>query len=363
MLLRDDLQRRNLAGIALVFVAGILAAGLVLAGNPGNMGICGACFLRDAAGTLGLISSPDQRLDPKFSYFRPEIAGVMIGALAAAFARRSFLSRSGSHAASRFVLGLWMSVGALVFLGCPFRMLQRLGGGDGNALVGLAGFIVGVFVALGFERRGYSIGKTVAAPAPVGLHAIVLVLLLGVLFGAGGMLLGPAAGASGPPPHASWLVSLGVAALAGILLSSTGFCAVSAARQIFQPKKAMLLAAIALIAGYALTVLLGGKFRASFDNQPVAHQDWFWNFTSMLLVGLTGALAGGCPVRQMVMAGEGNGDAFVVLAGLVAGGAISHNLGLASTAAGPTSAGKVAIAVGLGYVAAYAVAATPARRA
>ena len=31
-------------------VVGSLAAALVALGNPGNMGICGACFLRDTAG-------------------------------------------------------------------------------------------------------------------------------------------------------------------------------------------------------------------------------------------------------------------------------------------------------------------------
>ncbi len=37
------------SGIAL----GALAAYLVYAGNPGNMGICAACFLRDSSGALG----------------------------------------------------------------------------------------------------------------------------------------------------------------------------------------------------------------------------------------------------------------------------------------------------------------------
>ena len=35
-------------------VMGILAALLVKWGNPANMGICVACFMRDIAGALGL---------------------------------------------------------------------------------------------------------------------------------------------------------------------------------------------------------------------------------------------------------------------------------------------------------------------
>ena len=35
-------------------------------------------------------------------------------------------------------------IGALMFLGCPLRMVIRLGGGDLNALVGLVGFIAGI---------------------------------------------------------------------------------------------------------------------------------------------------------------------------------------------------------------------------
>ena len=37
-------------------VLGIVAAFLAYAGNPANMGICAACFLRDASGALGFHS-------------------------------------------------------------------------------------------------------------------------------------------------------------------------------------------------------------------------------------------------------------------------------------------------------------------
>src|SRR5687768_1649363 len=100
-MLRDETSRqRNAIVILLSFVVGGLAALLVLKGNPGNMGLCGACFLRDTGGALGLISRPDPRVDARFSYFRPEVAGVVLGALACVLLRRRFVARSGSFAVS-----------------------------------------------------------------------------------------------------------------------------------------------------------------------------------------------------------------------------------------------------------------------
>ena len=113
---------------ALLAAVGAACAFLVIEGNPGNMGICGACFLRDTGGALGLFAK-----GPKI--FRPELLGIVFGALVWRMARGQWTGRSGSYAVSRFVLGIWMAIGALVFLGCPFRMLQRLGGGDLNAVV------------------------------------------------------------------------------------------------------------------------------------------------------------------------------------------------------------------------------------
>lgn len=342
--------------LGLMAAVGALAAWLVVLGNPGNMGLCGACFLRDTAGAMGLFAKGP-------AVFRPEVAGLLLGALLWALAKGGFTARSGGHAAARFVLGLWMGVGALVFLGCPFRLLQRLGGGDLNAWMALPGFVAGVFLALQFEKRGYTVGKTAPAPAAVGLLGPVGALALLALYLKGGTLLGPGPGdAAGKPPHAPWMASLAIAGGAGLLLSATGFCAVNAVRQLFQPRKLMLAAAAALVLGYAAVALAGGKFHLASAGQPIAHGDWLWNFLGLALLGLAGALAGGCPVRQMVMAGEGNGDAFLGVVGIAAGGALAHNWGLVSAAAtaeaagGATAHGKIAVVVGLVGCAVYAVA-------
>jgi YedE family putative selenium metabolism protein len=255
-----------------------------------------------------------------------------------------------------------MGIGALVFLGCPFRMLQRLGGGDLNAVVGLGGFLAGVGVGVIFEKLGYSAGKTSVIPRPVGLPAILLAIGAIVMFLMGAVPAGPKPYETSGPPHAVWCAAFGIAIGAGVLLSLTGFCAVSAGRQVFTGPKKMLIGATLLVLGYGVFEAATGKFKMSFDGQPVAHTDHLWNVLSMALVGLTGVLAGGCPVRLIVLSGEGNGDAMVTAAGVLVGGAASHGLGLASTGAGPTQNGEVAVVVGLGVCGAYALLATIGQR-
>lgn len=340
-------------GLLLAAALGAICALLVWLGNPGNMGICGACFLRDTTGALRMIEKP--------RVFRPEVTGLMLGALACVLVRRRFAARSKSFAATRFFFGVWMGIGTLVFLGCPFRMLQRIGGGDLNAVGGAAGFVAGVGFGHIFERRGYTVGRTEPVKAPIGLLGPAAGVILLVLF-LRGILAGPPPGSTEPPPHAAWLASLGIATAAGVALSATGFCAVSAARQIFLKRKRMLLGAGLLIAAYAVTALLTGRFKGGFGGQPAAHEDIVWNIVPMILVGLTGVLAGGCPVRQIVMAGEGNGDAFMTVAGIAAGGAIAHNLGAVSSGRGPTEPGKWAVGIGLAISLAYAIGMTSGRR-
>jgi YedE family putative selenium metabolism protein len=331
-------------------VVGVIAFGLIALGNPGNMGLCGACFLRDTAGALGLFHGEGPRV------FRPEVVGLVAGAFLLRLGQRRLEGRAGAHAATRFFLGMWMGIGALVFLGCPFRMLQRLGGGDLNAVVGLAGFVLGVGVGLAFEKRGYSSGRTAVVVTPAGIVPLVLAGLGLVLFLAGDIPWGPGPGDGTGPPHAAWYWALSLATLAGALLSLTGFCAVTAARQVYQRPRRMLIAALALIAGYAVCAALDGTFKASFAGQPASHSDHVWNLASMGLVGLTGVLAGGCPVRQIVLAGEGNGDAMIAAAGIAFGCCLAHSLGLVSTTAGATIAGRWAVVLGLGVSLAYAVA-------
>ena len=51
-------------------------------------------------------------------------------------------------------------IGALVFLGCPWRAVLRLAGGDGNAIFGLLGLIGGIWVGTLFLKGGYNLGRS-----------------------------------------------------------------------------------------------------------------------------------------------------------------------------------------------------------
>ncbi|MCD7853806.1 MAG: YeeE/YedE family protein, partial [Oscillospiraceae bacterium] len=64
-------------------------------------------------------------------------------------------------------------------------------------------------------------------------------------------------------------------------------------------------------------ILKGGAFSFAFSGQPVAHTDGLWNFLGMALVGWASILLGGCPQRQLVLAGEGNSDSAIAVLGMI----------------------------------------------
>ena len=70
--------------IAVGLAIGVLAPLLQYLGNPGNMGICVACFERDIAGAVGLHRAG------VVQYMRPEVIGFVLGALGAALMFRDF---------------------------------------------------------------------------------------------------------------------------------------------------------------------------------------------------------------------------------------------------------------------------------
>ena len=87
------------------------------------------------------------------------------------------------------------------------------------------------------------------------------------------------------------------------------------------------------VAAFIMNLVLG-SFHPGFENQPVAHSDGVWNFLGMVTAGLAFALAGGCPGRQLFLAGEGDGDAAVFALGMIVGAAMAHNFGTASSGTG-----------------------------
>ncbi|MFY9114583.1 MAG: YedE family putative selenium transporter [Dethiobacteria bacterium] len=329
----------------LLILTGIIVGGLsillVAQGNPANMGFCIACFLRDIAGGLGLHRAG------VVQYIRPEIIGLILGAFIMALFTRDFKSTGGSGPVLRFLLGALMMIGSLIFLGCPLRMILRLAGGDWNALVALPGYIVGIWAGTLFLKGGYTLGRSnqqslangsVGLLIALGLLVLVLVRPVFIFFsteGPGSM-------------HAPLLVALGAGLLVGILAQRSRLCTMGAIRDIILFRDFHLFSGFAAIFGAALIGnLLLHKFNPGFVGQPVAHNDAFWNFASMAVLGLAAVFAGGCPLRQLILAGEGNGDALITVLGLVAGAAFMHNFGLASSPTGVTEHGKIAVIIAL----------------
>lgn len=327
----------------LLLLTGLLvgAAALLLAklGNPKNMGFCIACFERDIAGALGLHGAE------AVQYFRPEIVGIVLGALIASLCFREFKGKSGSSPFLRLLLGMLVMIGALVFLGCPLRMVIRIGGGDLNALVGLAGFIVGILAGVVFLKKGFTLGRAYASSKVEGA-AFPALLTLAFLLSATGLVGLFRSSESGPGSmRAPWLVALGAGLLVGFLAQRSRFCMAGGVRNAVMFKDFGLAAAFGMV---IVTVLAGnlilGNFSGfAFEGQPVAHADGLWNFLGMVVVGWGSTLLGGCPLRQLVLAGEGNSDSAVTVIGMILGAALSHNFKLASSAEGSTPNGHAAV--------------------
>ncbi len=311
-------------------VIGLLAPLLQRAGNPKNMGICVACFERDIAGALGLHRAS------LVQYIRPEIIGFVLGAMIAAYLFGEFKARAGSAPIVRFVLGMFAMIGALAFLGCPWRALLRLAGGDLNAILALAGLVTGIAIGVLFLKSGYSLGRTYKTHTAVGwvMPLIMVGLLLLLIFRPQFSKEGPIFfSESGPgSQHAPLLISLAVGLTIGFLAQRTRFCTMGAVRDVILMRDLHLISGVgALLVVAFLTNLILGQVKFGFAGQPVAHSSHLWNFLGMALAGLAFALAGGCPGRQLFLSGEGDGDAAVFVLGMIVGAGFAHNFSLAGS--------------------------------
>ena len=134
----------------------------------------------------------------------------------------------------------------------------------------------------------------------------------------------------------------------GVICQRSRFCTMGAFRDLILFRQIHLFSGIvALLIAAFLTNLLLSQFQPGFVNQPVAHTMEAWNFGGMVLAGLAFALAGGCPGRQLFMAGEGDGDAGVFALGMIVGAAFAHNFLLASSPRGVGEYGIIATIIGL----------------
>ena len=310
-------------------VIGLIAAILVFFGNPANMGFCIACFLRDTTGALGLHSAA------AVQYIRPEIIGLVLGACIISLAKKEFRPRGGSAPVTRFTLGAFVMIGCLMFLGCPFRMILRLAGGDGNALFGLVGFVAGILTGTVFLKKGYTLKRSYKMPKlEGGIYPAFQIVMLLLLVAAPAFIHFTEPEGGPGAKHAAIIIALAAGIIVGIL-------------------------AAILVTALVMNLILGAVtgtsyFNPGFAGQPIAHTDGLWNALGMYLAGFGCILLGGCPLRQLILAGEGNTDSAVTVLGLMAGAAFAHNFGLASSGEGPTANGKIAVIIGIVVVAVIA---------
>lgn len=339
-------------------IIGAIAVWLTKAGNPPNMGLCIACFERDIAGALGLHQAK------AVQYIRPEIIGIVFGALIAAVAFREFRPTSGSAPAIRFIMGMFSMIGALVFLGCPLRMTIRLGAGDMNAFVGLLGFVTGIWGGTFFLKRDFDLGPSRKTRGVEGwiLPAVMAVLLALLITRpvfnpeAGGPIFFTKAEAGATPvPPGAMAAPIALALIAGLavgfLAQRTRFCTVGGFRDLILFREANLFIGwIALLIAVFVGNVALGMFKFGFDGQPIAHTMHVWNFLGLALVGLNGALLGGCPLRQLILAAQGSGDSALFVFGMIVGAGFSHNFLMAANpklVPAVSLYGQIAVVVGI----------------
>ncbi len=198
-------------------------------------------------------------------------------------------------------------------------------------------------------KRTYKLPKLEGTIFPV-----IQVILLVLLIAAPTFIYFTESGAGPGAMHAAIGISLVAGLIVGALAQRTRLCMVGGLRDIilFREYKLILGFVAILVSALVCNLILTGitdatYFNLGFTGQPVAHTDGLWNALGMLLTGFACVLLGGCPLRQLVLSGEGNTDSAITIIGLIVGAAFAHNFGLAASAEGPTSAGKIAVIIGL----------------
>ena len=174
---------------------------------------------------------------------------------------------------------------------------------------------------------------------------------------------------SGPgSKHAAIVISLVAGLAVGCMAQRTRLCMVGATRDLvlFGEKK-LFVGFVAIFVAALIGNIVTKNFNLGFEQiGKVAHSDHVWNFLGLYLAGFGCVLLGGCPLRQLILAGEGNGDSAITVLGLTVGAAFSHNFGLAGAAAskaedgtinpgGVGTNGRIAVIIGIVVVLVIAV--------
>ena len=294
---KESFVRRYGLLIGTGLAVGAAAVLLTFLGNPANMGFCIACFLRDIAGALNFQRAGfDADVGTGIvQYIRPEVIGLVLGSTAIAMAKKEFRPKGGSSPMIRFILAVFVMIGALVFLGCPLRMVIRIGGGDLNAVVGLVGFALGIIIGILVLKRGFSLRRAYQQSMAEGLIFPALMLALLAL-----LVLRPdfiIFSAKGPGSMAApVLVALAVALVIGVLAQRSRLCMVGGIRDAVMFKDfrlisgfAAIIAAVLVVAVAVNWICLGTEY--SLLNQVLADSSGLTDETKADSLALTKEIA------------------------------------------------------------------------
>lgn len=160
-------------------------------------------------------------------------------------------------------------IGALVFLGCPFRLILRLPGGDLNGLAGILGLALGALLVARLLRGGFNPGRAYKMKPLVGWtvpEAMVGPLLLAILK--------PTfvfASEKGPgSTYAPLAISLGAGLIVGFLAQRSRLCFIGGYRDVFLIRDFHLASGMAAVFVATLVFnLILGQFKLGFTGQPV----------------------------------------------------------------------------------------------
>lgn len=337
------------AGAAL----GVGAVMLSYYGNPRNTGICISCFMENVAGAIGL------HHNIRMQYLRPEIFGFVLGSFFLSLFRKEFVPSGGSSPLLRFLIGILLMIGCAVFIGCPVKLVLRLAAGDMTALAGLAGMIGGVYIGLEFIENGFRLGEARETPLASGLVLPGLMLLL-LLFAVVKPFFIAESAKGAAAQHAPLLMSLLIGLIIGALAQYSQFCITGGVARIFLwgpreivncPRSTGLLVGIGSFFSLAFVAsLLTGQFHFGLHGQPSSNESYGWAFLGMFVVGFGSVLIRGCPLRQLIAAGQGDSDAGVAVLGMLVGAALVQNWNLGGNSAGTPFPARIAVLLGIGLL-------------
>ena len=205
-------------------------------------------------------------------------------------------------------------------------MVIRMSAGDLNAWVALIGFILGVGTGVFALKKGFSLGRAHAVNKVGGtmLPAMMVGILILALFSS--VLKASEAGPGSM--HAPLIASLAGGLVFGAVAQKSRMCFGGSIRDVILMKNFDL---FSVIAGLFVVMLVfniaTSRFVVGFNTPGIiAHSDHLWNILGMYTVGFAATLAGGCPLRQLILAGQGSSDSAVPVMGMFVGAALCHNL-------------------------------------